>query len=329
MPRRRLVRATALVLGVGFVALGCSGPATESTSGASVTVIHGMGTTVIDGGPPSRVVALSASWADDLLALGVTPVGVGTITGIGPADGKFPWQKPFDAAVVPLSLLGAPDYEAIATLEPDLILADYSANNADVYQRLSAIAPTVAQLDAGAFVSDWREQVRVAGEILDREGSAEQLVAANDERLADVRRTLPGLEGKTFALATVEGGRNLGLVSAEDDAAVAVFRELGLRLDPAVVALGGGGKRVTVAAELAADALSADVLVIRAARNSDPIESVVPGWSMLPAVRSGAAAVVDRPTTGALSDPSVLNIEYLLAAVRPALESAADRLATS
>lgn len=62
-----------------------------------------------------------------------------------------------------------------------------------------------------------------------------------------------------------------------------------------MVALGGGGKRVTVAAELAADALSADILVIRPARNSDPIESVVPGWSMLPAVRSGPSRSSTAP----------------------------------
>lgn len=318
-------RVMSVLVAAGVVAslVGCgadTAPAT-GTDHSSVTIDHGMGSTAIDE-VPQRVVALSASWADGLLALGVPPVGVGSLTGVGPGAGKFPWQGEYDPHVIALSLIGAPDYEAIAALHPDLILADYSANTPAVYQRLSDIAPTIAQLHAGDFVSPWREQIRVLGRVLGREDRAEELVAENDAAIASVREALPGLAGKTFTIATASGA-SAGLVGSESDAAAVLLSELGLRLDPAVVDLARGQRRLTVSYEQARAALMADVLLVRASGAGESLDAVIPGWQTLPAVRSGAATLVSGPLVGAISDPSVLNIEFLLDSLRPTLEKAA------
>ncbi len=318
----RLVSAFACA-GVLISAVACgtaSGP-TVIADRSPVVIEHGMGSTVF-GDVPKRIVALSGSWADSLLALGIQPVGVGTLTGFGPADGKLSWQGDYDAQVVALSLVGAPDYEAIAALDPDLILADYSANTPAVYQKLSEIAPTVAQLKAGDFVSPWRDQVRVLGRVVGLEHRAESLVAETEADIAAVRETFPAAAGKTFAIATV-GGPSVGVVGSESDAAATLLGELGLRLDPAVIELGKGRSRLTVSYEQARPALSADVLLVRSSRGEESLEAMIPGWDGLPAVRSGTAVMVDRPLSGAISDPSVLNIDLLLDSIRPALEKLA------
>lgn len=314
----RLVSALACA-GVLASAVAC-GPATGPTviaDRAPVVIEHGMGSTAFDD-VPQRIVALSGSWADSLLALGVQPVGVGTLTGFGPADGKLPWQGDYDAHVVALSLVGAPDYEAIAALNPDLILADYSANTPAVYQKLSEIAPTIAQLKAGGFVSPWRDQVRTLGRALRLEDRAEELVTETEATIASVRDTFPGAAGKTFTIATL-GGSSVGIIGSESDSAATVLGDLGLRLDPAVIELGKGRSRLTVSYEQARAALLADMVLIRSSREGESLEAMVPGWDSLPAVRSGATVLVDRPLAGAISDPSVLNIGLLLESIRPAL----------
>lgn len=291
------------------LASGCAPSTADAKSTPAPTVVaHSKGETAIPD-VPQRIVALSSSWADIALALGTAPVGIGTLTSIGPADGKFPWQGDFDAQVIGLSLIGAPDYEAIAATEPDLILADFSARNADVYRRLSAIAPTIAPLGATGFVDRWRDQTRTLGRILQKDAEADALVAGVEARIAATRDAAPQTRGATFVLATT-GPESVGVVADPEDPAVQLMSELGLTLLPAAQALGNGKTRTTVSYEHADSLVAADLALVWNAGGR-------PVWSE----QQPSVVAVNGPLASALSDPSPLNIAYTLDVVSPALQA--------
>ena len=80
---------------------------------------------------PQRVVGMSASINEMLFAIGVTPAGV-------TAGMDFP---PEAAALPTIGIGYQPDLEALAALEPDLIIANVQLNMS-ILGQLEAIAPT-------------------------------------------------------------------------------------------------------------------------------------------------------------------------------------------
>jgi len=66
--------------------------------------------------------------------------------------------------------------------------------------------------------------------------------------------------------------------------------------------------------------LDADMLLLLT-NGADPAE--IPGYGGLPAVRSGAVAMLDLPTAVGLNTPTPLSVPYGLDAIRPALEPGA------
>ncbi|MDN3460819.1 ABC transporter substrate-binding protein [Rhodococcus sp. APC 3903] len=303
---------TKIVLSTALAALvlpqaGCSlntPPPAEHT----ITIEHSKGSTALEA-VPQRIVALSTSWADTVLAFGHRPVGIGVITGITTTGGHYPWQGRYEAATVKLSLLGAPAYEDIAALEPDLILADYSARDDGVYDRLTSIAPTVAPLAASGYVDPWRKQVETAGAFLGEQVRASELIANTDTALTALADEHAHLSGKTFAIATATQAGMVGIVASNSDPAVELFTEIGMRLPEQVIDLAGPAPRLIVSLENALPALHADLILLR--DSTEMLPNRIPGWEELPAVRTGAVLFLDGPLTAALSDPSVLSIDYL------------------
>jgi iron complex transport system substrate-binding protein len=64
---------------------------------------------------------------------------------------------------VVLNLDAGIDVDQIATLKPDLIVAIDAGVDADTYQKLSAIAPTVPQSGTDAFFEPWQDQATTIG----------------------------------------------------------------------------------------------------------------------------------------------------------------------
>jgi iron complex transport system substrate-binding protein len=105
-------------------------------SGQTRTIEHALGTTQVPA-EPRRVFVSHGVVVDTALALGVEPVGA---FNFGTRGNFLDDRLPDDAEV-----LGGPtpNLEAIAALEPDLIL-DIDLNVEETYDELSRIAPTVA-----------------------------------------------------------------------------------------------------------------------------------------------------------------------------------------
>jgi ferric hydroxamate transport system substrate-binding protein len=87
----------------------------------------------------TRVVALEWVYAENLLALGIEPVGVADIQGYK----QYVNIKPsLAASVVDVGTRQEPSLEAIAQLKPDLILG-VELRHQTIYDTLAAIAPTL------------------------------------------------------------------------------------------------------------------------------------------------------------------------------------------
>ena len=153
--RSRTARRSVLLSGLVAAALvvagcGSSEPTTESADSdfETVTIEHALGTAVITA-EPERIVTLGQGSAETAIALGTVPVGIEAYEWGSDETGYLPWIH--DAitdrgAQLPVQFTGSSeiDIEAVAKLDPDLILAPWSGVTQQQYDALSALAPTVA-----------------------------------------------------------------------------------------------------------------------------------------------------------------------------------------
>ena len=173
------VVAVAVLGGCGSADAEAGTAAAPSEDGRAVE--HAMGTTEI-AGTPDRVVVLDTGELDAVLALGVTPVGA-VRTDVSDALPAYVEDAGVDAGdIASVGTIAEPDLEAIAALEPDLVLSN-SVRHADLYEQLSGIAPTVFAESIG---EGWQENLLLAGEALGRADEAQDLLDAHAARAEEV-----------------------------------------------------------------------------------------------------------------------------------------------
>ena len=191
----------AAAVGVAAVSPGCSSPKpAPGAPGGSVKVTHLFGQTVIKE-PPKRVVSAGYTEQDDLLAVGVVPIAVTNWFGDQPFS-VWPWAQPKLGAAQPvvLNLDNGIPVDQIAGLKPDLIVAINAGVDADAYQKLSAIAPTVAQSDGDAFFEPWKEQATAIGQAVFQADQMKSLIDAVDKQFAAVAQKYPQWQTKKALL---------------------------------------------------------------------------------------------------------------------------------
>lgn len=189
----------------GFLGLAATtGLAVASSAGASaapagVTVDHAFGSTYI-AAPPRRVVSAGFTEQDDLLALGVVPVATTEWFGNQPYA-VWPWARPRLGGARPavLSLTNGIQVDRIAALHPDLIVAANAGVDAQTYERLSAIAPTIPQSGPAPFFEPWTQQATAIAQAVFRPEAMKSQIDAVDAAFTNVARTYPQFQGKTVA----------------------------------------------------------------------------------------------------------------------------------
>ncbi|MBL1288000.1 iron-siderophore ABC transporter substrate-binding protein [Streptomyces sp. For3] len=138
------------------------------------TLTHAMGTTKIEHAP-ERVIVLDVGEFDNVVSLGVKPVGYAPSEG----DAAIPSYLKKDAgAPVSVGTINSLNLEAIAGLKPDLILGS-QLRAADMYDELSKIAPTVFSIRPGFT---WKENYLLNAAALDRTAKAESELAAYEAK---------------------------------------------------------------------------------------------------------------------------------------------------
>ncbi|MFF7790348.1 ABC transporter substrate-binding protein [Streptomyces sp. NPDC007991] len=213
-PRRRVAALVlAATLGVGLLA-GCGsgsdaadkGGDTSSTAAAGafpVTVEHAFGTTEVTEAP-KRVVTVGYTDDQSVLAFGIKPVGM-TDQYPNPAgkspdiNTQWPWVKDKWGAAKPEVIMkngdSGPNYEKIAALRPDLIIAVYSEIDRAGYDKLSRIAPTVARTKAEKepFSAPWQDNALHIAKALGKAEEGEKRVRDIQAKLDTAKKAHPEL----------------------------------------------------------------------------------------------------------------------------------------
>lgn len=175
-------------------------PPATAGGGGPVTITHVFGETTIPE-PPKRVVSAGFTGQDDLLALGVVPVAVTNWFGDQPF-GVWPWAQPKlgNAKPVVLNLDNGIQVQQIAGLKPDLIVATDAGLDQDTYQKLAAIAPTLAQSDGYAFFEPWKDQATAVGQAVFQPGQITSLISGVDKGFAAIADRYPQFKNKRVLL---------------------------------------------------------------------------------------------------------------------------------
>ena len=235
---RRAVIAGALVaLSLTATACGQGSRAAEESGSANfeiVTIKHALGEAVIES-EPERVVTLGQGSTETAIALGKTPVGMEEYAWGSDDTGYMPWI--YEAVKdkgekLPEQFQGDTelDVEAIAELEPDVILAPWSGITAEQYEQLDAIAPTVAY-PKQPWTIEWDEQITTIGKALGQEEESEGLVDDIKTQLKEAKRE--EYKDLTFSYIYNSGPGTLGVFYPTEQR-VAMVSALGLTPDPVI-----------------------------------------------------------------------------------------------
>lgn len=187
------------------------------TPGLARDVTHVMGVTSVPD-QPLRVVALTNEATEDLLALGIVPVGA-----VRSANAD-PW---FDHVAEPLKdtvLVGeelAPDLEVILSLEPDLILGNKKRHE-QIYEPLSAIAPTVFVEN---ITGQWRQNLAFYAGAVGRAAEGDALLKAYEARVAAIRAALGARIEEKVGLVRFISGQNYAY--SNDSFSGSILRDVG------------------------------------------------------------------------------------------------------
>lgn len=337
--RSRTTRRSVLLSGLVAAALvltgcGSSESATESASSdfETVTIEHALGKAVITA-EPERIVTLGMGSAETAIALGTVPVGIEAYEWGSDDTGYLPWIH--DAvtergAQLPVQFTGGSeiDIEAIAKLDPDLILASWSGVTQQQYDALSALAPTVAYAEK-AWTTTWEDQMKVIGKAMGKPAEADAEIAKIKAQFADATAAHPEYADVSFSFIYNTGLGTLG-VFFPDEQRVAMVRALGLQVDPIVNTLPetDGTDSSVIGLENAHLLKDSDLLFTFYSDEANRAEiEAQPVYRQIPAIARGSVvAPKDQPFVTGSSIINPLTVPWSLERYVPMIDEAVGKL---
>jgi iron complex transport system substrate-binding protein len=245
------------------------------------TVKHALGETKLEK-KPERVVVLDSGELDGVLALGITPVGMATTAGQNGVPSYLAERAQGIKTVGGISEL---NLEAIAALKPDLILGSKLRAN-DLYDKLSAIAPTVMSIRPGF---PWKEDFLLVADALGEEAKATQILNDYQKRADEVKAKVQG--SPTISLVRFRPGEirlygNLSFIGV-------ILKDIGL---PRPKVQNVQDLAVEVSQENISQAAGDWIFYSSYGKPDTTAENTVVNgnlWKALPAVKTGQVARVD------------------------------------
>lgn len=284
-----------------------------------VLIQHQYGETTVQS-EPSRIVSLSFIGHDFLLALGRPPHALRKWFGPHPY-GIWPWAQEALGEATPIVMQGEIDIEAIAAMQPDLIVGQWSGMTKREYQLLSRIAPTVPpQLQYGDYGTPWQEILRTLGRATGRLDQAEEIIAEIDARFHNIRQAHPEWLGASSVM--VWAGQN-GAYSARDIRGQFI-QALGFEVPDAINTRASFNNYYVLIPPEDLSPIDVDALIWLDAGGSVSRLQRMPLRPTLRAYAEGREIYADLLLSAALSHSSPLSLNYALDRLVPLLEAAMD-----
>ena len=167
-----------------------------SAFASAVTVKDAKGEFTLDK-TPSLVVALEYSFVDALAQVGVSPVGVADDNKV---DRILPQVREKIAAWQSVGTRSQPSLEVIASLKPDLIIADPSRHTA-VFEELKKIAPTVMFDSRHESYQENLETAQKIGDLVGKSSEMKAKINEHNDYIASIAKNL-GVKGKKASFGT-------------------------------------------------------------------------------------------------------------------------------
>ena len=291
-----------------------------------VTLVHKYGSTTLTQAP-KRVITLGMTDQDPFIALGTVPVATREWFGNVPGA-VFPWAKPLvGLAPLPKVLKFELDFEAIAALNPDVIVALAAALSPEEYATLSKIAPTVAQpADVADWAISWQASTRTAGAVLGKSVEAQKLIAGVEKKFADVRQAHPAFAGKRAQVLSSWGWPTTYYAYSSQDARGRLLTGLGFVPVAEIDKLAGTSFGASVSRERL-NLVDLDLVIWM---TSSPDEEKAlrsdPAYTKLRVSKEGRDFFLpeDHPVYAAFNFASVLSLPYALDGLAPAFDKLLD-----
>jgi iron complex transport system substrate-binding protein len=309
--KRAAIGLLAVLLTTSLAA--CGSTTTPETGGTSsgagtafpVTVDTMFGQVTVEKAP-TRVVALGWSDAETALALGVQPIGASDWLAFG-GEGVGPWAKGrYEKAP---TILGTQElsFEAVAALQPDLILNTRSNLDAKTNETLAKIAPTIAApKDVIPYGTTWRQQMELVSKALGKPDKGEELIAGVEKEFKDAAT----FGGKTAVVGAFFGGKYGAYVPG--DGRVDFMKELGFGTKKEVDSLAKGSFYVDISTEQLG-LLDADLTVLFPIGADAGVLKADPVLNGIPSAKAGHLVVLDdKALSDAFSSGSTLGVSYAI-----------------
>ncbi|MFC4596824.1 ABC transporter substrate-binding protein [Cohnella hongkongensis] len=243
-------------------------------------LVDPLGHEVVAPAEPQRVLA---SYLEDyLVALGVVPVAQWSVGG-----SPMGYLQPdlADVQTIPHDL----PFEAVASVEPDLILIGDEALIADgKYDTYARIAPTYA---LGQEVNaDWRKALLKVGEALGKSEEAQAVLDRYEEDLQAAREKIDAAyETRPSAAAIWLVSKTFWLVSDSQSSGDVMYRDLGLAVPELVerISKGEGGIWKSVSLEALTELDADHIFLINSDVSSGSEALQDPIWQSIKAVKNG------------------------------------------
>ncbi|MFC8369493.1 MULTISPECIES: iron-siderophore ABC transporter substrate-binding protein [unclassified Streptomyces] len=192
--------ATLLLAACGTTEPAADDDAAAKESAQAITLTDATGAKVELDGPAKKVVGTEWNVVEQLVSLGVDPVGVADVKGYKTWDAAVPLKnEPKD-----IGTRGEPSMDTIASLKPDLIVATTDLKP-DAVKQLRKVAPVleVKSADAADPIGQMLKNVDLIAEATGTTERAATLKKDFDAKLAEGQKALAdaGLDGAEIAFA--------------------------------------------------------------------------------------------------------------------------------
>lgn len=288
----RFTKLVGVLAGLTLFTASCGSDDSSTTTDAPVTDDAGSDATVVPttpstdaGGPaddvPTRIISLSPTHTEMLFAIGAGDqvVGVDDFS-----------NHPAEAAEKMSGLSGyEPNVEAIAALEPDLVVTD--GTNPDLLGQLDSLGIARWEGPAAVSFSDVFDQIEQLGAATGNVGDAAEVVSSMQTEIDEITASLPEVDEPLTYYHELD---NTYFSITSDTFIGYVYSQLGLR-SIADLAEGSGGPYPQLSAEFI---VSADPdLIFQACTKycGETAETMAArdGWGELSAVRNGLVIEMD------------------------------------